>query len=230
MAERYAVICARGGSSRVPRKNILPIGGKPLIAHTIEAAKASGLFGHVVVNSEDDEILVAAEASGAELYRRPQALASGTTFMIQVVQEMIDSLGMADDDVVSILFPTCPLRNAEDIRGAYRLFVDHGATTPVAAVTEYEYPIQVALSIDGGGRLAPMFGDDYRKSTRHNDHAKAYRANYSVMFNTAGMLRRQGNLIGDAPIPFVMPFERSIDIDHPFQMEMARLLIEHGER
>jgi len=230
MSERYAVICARGGSTRVPRKNILPIAGKPMIAYTIDAARESGIFDRVIVNSEDREILEVAERCGAELYRRPAELATGTTFMIQVVQEMAETLGMADDDIVSVLFPTCPLRDASDIRGAYDAFVAAGGGTPLAAVAEYDYPIQVALQMNERGRLVPALGDAYRRSTRHNDHPPAYRANYAVMFNTAGNLKRQTNLIGDEPIAYVMPIERSLDVDTPFQMEIARLLIERGER
>ncbi len=230
MSKRYAVIGARGGSSRAPRKNVLPIAGKPMLAYTVEAARESGIFDHVIVNSEDSEILGIAERHGAELYRRPDRLASDTTFMIAVVQEMVQTLELADDDVVSVLFPTCPLRNASDIRGAYEAFMAAGGRTPLAAVAEYDYPIQVALQLNERGRLVPAFGDAYKRSTRHNDHAASYRANYAVMFNTAGNLRRQTNLIGDEPIAYVMPPERSLDIDTPFQMELARLLIERGAR
>ena len=228
MPKRYAVICARGGSSRVPRKNVMPIAGKPLLAYTIEAARDSGVFDRVIVNSEDQEILDAGQLHGAELYRRPDALATGTTFMIQVVQEMITRLELADDDIVSVLFPTCPLRNAEDIRGAYEAFFAAGGKTPLAAVAEYDYPIQVALQVNERGRLVPAFGDAYKRSTRHNDHPAAYRANYSVMFNTVGNLKRQTNLIGDEPIAYIMPLERSLDIDTPYQMKLATLLIEQS--
>jgi CMP-N,N'-diacetyllegionaminic acid synthase len=228
MPERYAVICARGGSVRVPSKNLLPIAGKPMIAYTIDAARESGVFGRVIVNSEDDAILAVAQHHGAELYRRPPALATATTFVIQVVQDMVQALDMQDEDVVSVLFPTCPLRSAADIRGAYDAFVAAGGRAPLAAVAEYDYPIQVALQLNDRGRLVPAFGDAYKRSTRHNDHPPAYRANYAVMFNTAGNLRRQTNLIGEEPIAYVMPIERSLDVDTPFQMQVARLLIEHG--
>jgi len=212
----------------VPRKNVLPIAGKPMLAYTIAAARESAIFDRVIVNSEDSEILEVAERHGAELYRRPDALATETTFMIQVVQEMVETLGFADDDVVSVLFPTCPLRNAADIRGAYDAFNAAGGLTPLAAVAEYDYPVHVALQLNERGRLVPIFDDAYKRSTRHNDHPAAYRANYAVMFNTAGNLRRQTNLIGDEPVAYVMPLERSLDVDTPFQMQLARLLIEQG--
>lgn len=226
MPNKYAIICARGGSSRVPKKNVIPIAGKPLLAYTIEAARDSEVFNRIIVNSEDDEILEVGEHYGAELYRRPLVLATGTTFMIQVVQEMIERLEFADEDIVSVLFPTCPLRNAEDICGAYKAFLDAGAQTPLAAVAEYDYPIQVALQMNENGRLIPAFSDEYKRSTRHNDHPTTYRANYAVMFNTVGNLKRQTNLIGDEPIAYVMPLERSLDIDTPYQMKLATLLIE----
>jgi CMP-N-acetylneuraminic acid synthetase len=141
---------------------------------------------------------------------------------------MINTLELSEQDVVSVLFPTCPLRTADDIRGAYATFLAGGGQTPVVAVAEYDYPIQVALKLEEGGRLSPVFEQEYRKSTRHNDHVGCYRANYAVIFNTAGNFRRQSNLIGQHPVSYVMPIERSIDIDTPFQFALAKLLIESG--
>ena len=197
------------------------------MAHTIEAAKQSGLFERILVSSEDEEILSVAARFGADPYRRSADLAQGTTFVIDVVKDVVRGVGMDDDDVVVVLFPTCPLRTGEDISEAYQLFVDQGGTTSVVAVTEYDYPIQVSLRLDHAGRLEPVFDASYRASTRHDDQEKAYRANYSILINTAGSYCSQSNLIGDSPIPFFMPLERSIDIDLPYHFEIARLLLEN---
>jgi CMP-N-acetylneuraminic acid synthetase len=222
----YAFIPARRGSKRVARKNLERIAGKPLLAYTVETALASGIFDHVVVNSEDTEILAVAAAHGAETYRRPAALASDTTYIIEIIQEMIRSLALPARTVLGVLFPTCPLRTTEDIRGAFALFEERGCGAPVVSVTSYEYPVQLALDLTADGRLEPLFPVDYRRSTRHNDHKRMYRANFAIIFNTCGVLAGQRNLIGERPWPYVMPPERAIDIDDPFQMDLVRLILE----
>ncbi len=221
-----AFIPARRGSKRVRRKNLETIAGKPLVAYTVETALESGVFDHVVVNSEDEEILALAEKYGGEGYRRPPALASDTTYIIEIIQEMIRSLPLGDDVVMGVLFPTCPLRTVEDIRAAFDLFERGGRTAPVVSVTSYEYPVQLALDVTEDNRLEPLFPADYRRSTRHNDHKRMYRANFAIIFNTCGVLRSQVNLIGERPVPYIMPPERAIDIDDPFQMDLVRLILE----
>ncbi len=214
----HAFIPARRGSKRVPHKNLILVNGKPLIAYTIETALQSGVFEGVIVNSEDDEILAVARSYGADTYLRPPELASDTTYIIEIIQEMIRALEWSDDTVLGVLFPTCPLRTAQDIQGAYQLFREQGGATPVVSVTSYEYPIQLALNIAEDNRLDPVFPEDYRRSTRHNDHRRMYRANFAIIFNTVGELKTQTNLIGRRPIPYIVPPERAIDVDDPHQM------------
>ena len=214
----HAFIPARRGSKRVPHKNLTLVNGKPLIAYTIETALRSGVFARVIVNSEDDEILAAARSYGADTYHRPPALASDTTYIIEIIQEMIRTLEWSDETALGVLFPTCPLRTTQDIRGAFQLFEQHGGATPVVSVTSYEYPIQLALNIAEDNRLDPVFPDDYRRSTRHNDHRRMYRANFAIIFNTVRELKTQTNLIGRRPIPYIVPPERAIDVDDPHQM------------
>ena len=226
MRNKIAVFCARGGSKRVKRKNLTMIDGKPLIAYGIEIARKAGIFDQVIVNSEDQEIIDAAGLYGADTYNRPESLATDTTFVIEVVQEMISTLGLMPDDSVAVMFPTCPLTEPEDIKSAYKIFKENGCQSPVVSVTKYEYPIQVALEVNNDNRLQPVFKEAYKSSTRHNSHSASYRANYSVIFNSAGNFLNQKNLIGQFPIPYVMPLERSIDIDEPYQMELAKLMIE----
>jgi len=222
----HAFIPARRGSKRVRNKNLTLINGKPLLAYTIETALRSGVFERVIVNSEDDEIRGVAQQYGAAIYGRPPELASDTTYIIEIIQEMIRTLAWPDDTALGVLFPTCPLRSTHDIQEAYRLFRANGGATPVVSVTSYEYPIQLALTITGDNRLEPVFPDDYRRSTRHNDHPRMYRANFAIIFNNVGNLKAQENLIGRRPIPYVMPQERAVDIDDPHQMQVIKLILE----
>lgn len=220
------VIPARGGSSRIPRKNLATVGGIPLFSHAIKVAKESKLFSRIVVNSDDDEILSVASEYGAETYQRPEAFGSGKVFVIEVLKEMFRSLGLGNNDVVGVLLPTCPLRKASDLRNAYRLFKAKGADKAVVSVASYETPIQLAHFMNRSGQLEAVFARDYQRSTRSTDHRIAYHYNEAIIFNTIGNLMRQHNLIGDAPYPYIMPAERSLLIDYSFQLELVRLMLE----
>lgn len=136
MPMNIAVIPARGGSKRIPRKNIKPFGGQPMIAYAIDAARASGLFEHVVVSTDDDEIAGVALEHGATVpFRRPLALADDQTITVPVighaVQWFIDH-GQAPDAACCI-YPCVPLLQAQDLRDAHALFVERGA--------DYVYPV-----------------------------------------------------------------------------------------
>jgi len=223
---KYAIICARGGSERVKHKNIRPLNDKPLIAYTIQTALDCKIFNKVIVNSEDDKILAISKKFGADLYLRPEHLAGSSIFVIEVIQEMINTMDLKDSDIIGILFPTCPLREVDDIHQAFNLFQKNEFKSPVVSVTAFDYPIQIALSINSDNYLTPVFKNDYKKSTRHTDYSNTYRANFAIIFNSVCNLRIQSNLIGKKPLPYVMPPERSIDIDDKFQFNLAELLME----
>ena len=131
-----AVIPARGGSKRIPRKNVKPFGGKPMIAYAIAAARESGLFEQVVVSTDDDQIAEVARAHGAAVpFRRPAALADDQTPTVPVIAhaaQWFADQGQAPDALCCI-YPCVPLLRAEDLRAAYELFVQRGAP--------YVYPV-----------------------------------------------------------------------------------------
>jgi CMP-N-acetylneuraminic acid synthetase len=226
----YAVIPARGGSKRVQKKNLAMIAGKTLLAYAVEVARNCGIFAKVLVNSEDEEILAAAADLAATPYRRPEYFGGDQVFIIEVLHEMIGTLGLADADVLGILLPTCPLRSEADVLEAYRIFLEQGGRVPVVSVALYDTPIQLAQFIVADGRLDPVFPEDYRKSTRSTDHQSAYRYNEAIIFNSVKNLKNQDNLIGQRPFPYVMPPERSIALDYPYQMEMVKLLLAQRQK
>jgi pseudaminic acid cytidylyltransferase len=136
MALNIAVIPARGGSKRIPRKNIKHFGSRPMIAYAIQAARDSGLFEHVVVSTDDDEIAAVARAHGASVpFRRPAHLADDQTVTVPVIahatQWFVDQ-GHAVDAVCCI-YPCVPLLRAADLQGAYAMFQERGA--------DYVYPV-----------------------------------------------------------------------------------------
>ena len=203
----------------------MSLAGKPLLAYTVEAAKHCNIFDQIYVSSEDPEVLSVAEAYGATSDSRPRHLSKDEVKIIEVIQEFLKRREISPDVHVGVLLATCPLRLPEDIRKAYSLFVDADGSAPVASVSPFERPVQVAQAINQRDRLQPIFPDEYLRTTRSQDHQTAYWYNGAIVFNIAKRLATQRTLIGEEPIPYVMPFERSIDIDHQFQLRMVESIL-----
>ena len=130
-----AIITARSGSKGLPNKNILPLDGKPLIAHTIIAAKESGMFDTVMVSTDSEEYAAIAREWGAEVpFLRSEENSSDKAGSWAVVREVLDEYKKRGEefDTLTLLQPTSPLRNAEDIRNAYKLMEEKGAHSVVS--------------------------------------------------------------------------------------------------
>jgi N-acylneuraminate cytidylyltransferase len=129
-ANRIAIIPARGGSKRLPRKNIMNFGGKPLLAWSVEAALRSGVFDEVIVSTEDEEIALAARAAGASVpFLREKCTDDHVTISdvaLHVLEQYSAKLGKFFE-TVAVLQPTCPLRTAEEVRTAIDAFEESGA-------------------------------------------------------------------------------------------------------
>ena len=136
MTQIVGIIPARGGSKGVPKKNIRPIMGKPLIAYTIEVALESQLLGKVIVSSDDEEIMVVSRQYGAEVpFTRPAELALDTTPMVPVLQHAVRFLEDRDNirfDYILLLQPTNPVRQVEDINSALGKLVETGADSVIS--------------------------------------------------------------------------------------------------
>ncbi len=211
-AEVLGIIPARGGSKGVPRKNVLPLGGRPLIAWTIEAGLAAETVTRVVVSTDDDEIAAEAEAAGAEVIIRPADLAGDTAptepAMLHVLDTLRDTEGYAPD-AVALLQCTSPLRGADIIDSGVRLLLDSGCDA-VMTVT----PIQHWY-------LAGQTGEDdvfaaeyeYAGRPRSQDMPHKYRENGALYVTRTEAFRRFGNRLGGEVRVLVMDPVRSLDID-----------------
>jgi len=144
-----AIIPARGGSKRIPRKNIKTFAGQPMIAYSINAALASGCFDDIVVSTDDAEIAEVSESFGASVpFMRPESLATDVAGTMPVVEHAIKSLSYNNQiQHVCLIYPTAPLINSINIAKAYHLFIKSNATYTFSAVT-YPSPIQRALKFD----------------------------------------------------------------------------------
>ncbi|TQE98384.1 MAG: pseudaminic acid cytidylyltransferase, partial [Spiribacter salinus] len=168
------IIPARGGSKRIPRKNIRDFCGKPIIAWSIEAAQQSGLFQHIVASTDDDEIAAIAESLGAKApFRRPPELADDHTPTRPVVNHAIRDVEhrFGRPDYICTIYPTAPFIKADDIKRGLEQLTASGADFAFTA-TSFAYPIQRALKRTASGGVA-MFQPEHRK-TRSQDLEPAY--------------------------------------------------------
>ncbi len=171
MAERpLAVIPARGGSKRIPRKNVRPLGGRPMIAYTIEAAIESGIFGRIVVSTDSEEIAAAAADAGAEVpFLRAPALADDVTPVSAATADALERLDPTGEvyGAVAQLMPNCPLRTAEDIRESFAAF-EAAQSEAQLSVTRFGWQNPWWAMLRGeGGELEPLF--ETRVTSRSQD-------------------------------------------------------------
>ncbi|MEZ8094469.1 cytidylyltransferase domain-containing protein [Photobacterium swingsii] len=222
-----AIIPARGGSKRLPRKNVLPLAGKPLIVWTIEAALESGVFDRVVVNTDDQEIADIAIHYGAEVpYLRPDELATDTATTLDVLkhqlQYAVSEWGGYDDFV--LLQPTSPLRTGQDIRNAWALYSQHEVES-VVAVTEVEHPIQWTYKANDDQTLSPLFDDNLKRSQDCEQHFRLNGAIYITSIDS--VLARHTLIHPSSNMGYQMPANRSLDIDEEFDFVIAQSILTH---
>ncbi len=221
------VITARGGSKGVPRKNIRPLGGKPLIAWTIDAARHSTGLTSFLVSTEDEEIARVSREHGAPVpFLRPAELASDTAKSIPVIQHALEWLTREQGetyDAVMILQPTSPFRTAADIDEAIRILRETGADSVMSMVKLEDYSPKKLKRIAGDGRILPLFEDEGRESAQRDAAEAVYKRNCAI-YLTKTRLLVTGDLFGADSRAHVMPAERSVDINTPFDFLVAETL------
>lgn len=218
-----AIIPARGGSKRLPRKNVLLLQGAPLIAWTISAALKSSRVDTVVVSSDDDEILDIASRYNVYLRKRPDVLASDTARSIDVIRdalEFLDHSGRHFDTAV-LLQPTSPLRIASDIEDALRLFREGGGAS-VVSVTELGYPSEWVGQVQDDGSMLEFAVLEGRASA---PPLLRYRLNGAVYVFSVPHFKAWGNYYTARCIAHIMPKERSVDVDTLTDLQYCEFLL-----
>ena len=164
----HVIIPAKGSSSRLEKKNIRPLNGKPLLVYAIETAQEWGRTSSIYVNSDDEDVLRIAVENGAECYKRPSELGKGDVLAIEVVKDQILTQQINLHDIIVLLQVTCPLRNDVDLENAFKLFIDNGMKAGVVSVTEFEKAPEQAFYIGKQNRLLKKYPGDYHLLT--HDH------------------------------------------------------------
>jgi CMP-N-acetylneuraminic acid synthetase len=226
--EILAIIPARGGSKGVPRKNIREIAGKPLIAWTIETALSCDRLDRVIVSTEDEEIAKIANQYGAEIpFLRPLDIAQDDTPDLPVYQHALSWLNEHEKycpDIIVWLRPTVPLRVAEDIEGAIGLLTETKADC-VRTVCEAEHHPYWMKQLNGD-RLLPFLKEiKVEKYYRRQLLPPVYRLNGAVDVTWRERVMENGLLYSGDVRGYVMPGERSIDLDNELDFLFADLLI-----
>lgn len=218
---KLAVIPARGGSKRIPRKNIKPFCGKPMIAYAIEAARATGLFAHVVVSTDDPEISAIAKKYGAETpFERPSELADDYTPTVPVIAHAItffESMGLSFDYVCCI-YPCVPLIQFKDIEAALKLLQDTNEADYSLPITAFTSPIQRALRCNPSGRLTSFFPEYELRRTQ--DLELAYHDAGQFYWGRKKAWLTNPN-IHQSAIGLLIPNWRVVDIDTQEDWERA---------
>ena len=205
------LIPARGGSKGLPGKNTRLLAGRPLLEWTVRAARASGRIDRLILSTDDVGIAAAGTACACEVpFLRPAELAGDTTPMIDVVLHALDALGEGFDLVV-LLQPTSPLRSGQDIAACVDLCAETGAPSVVAVTPVSESPYWM-FTLDPGQSLARLL-PEASVQTRRQDLPPSYLINGAVYAAQPDWLRRHRAFLTADTKGYVMPRERSVDID-----------------
>ena len=218
--KNIAVIPARGGSKRIPRKNIKDFNGKPLIAYPIIQALKSNLFDDVIVSTDDEQIAAISEEYGAKVpFLRDKTLADDFTGTFAVVKDAYNRLKEEyTPDTVCCIYATAPLLTAEHLSNAYSKFQNSDASSLVS-VCEFSFPIQRAFIVNEDGYIS--YREPEYAMTRSQDLAKCYQDCGLFYIYSKELLEGQ---IEDKTISYQMPRHRVIDIDTPEDWDYARAL------
>lgn len=222
-----ALVVARGGSKGIPGKNIIPLGGKPLIAWTIEAARRASCIDRVVLSTDCPDIRETGISCGAEApFLRPEELARDDTPSMAVVLHALQWLEEKEKykaKWLMLLQPTSPLRTTADIVAASELAISRRAPAVVSVCPVSKHPYWTK-TIDSTGRLSNLI-NDVPSFSRRQDLPAAYALNGAIYLVDCEVLRLQKTFSPDGTLAYVMPPERSLDIDTPWDLQLVDLIL-----
>lgn len=215
-----AIIPARGGSKEILRKNIREVGGRPLIGWTIEEAKKSRYIDRLILSSDDAEIIGIAKSLGCEApFVRPASLSQDDTPGIDPVLHALEEL--PDYDIAILLQATSPLRNVSDIDGCIEYLIDEQANVCVSVTLAQQNPHWM-YTLTGNGIIHPLL-PNLKTVSRRQDLPEAYILNGAIFIAFRNWLTKHKSFLADETLGYVMPADRSLDIDSNLDLEIMNL-------
>lgn len=221
---RLAIIPARGGSKRIPRKNIRPFAGKPIITYSIRAAMESGVFDRVIVSTDDDEISAIARAAGADIpFMRPDALADDHTGTHAVVKHALQWFAGRGEvfDQACCIYATAPFVQARHLREGLEKLETSGKLYAFS-VTSFPFPIQRAIRINGAGAVEAMYPE--HALSRSQDLDEAYHDAGQFYWGRAEAFLNDVAIFSAASVPVILPRYLVQDIDTLEDWHRAELM------
>ncbi|MFD2206854.1 cytidylyltransferase domain-containing protein [Kiloniella antarctica] len=223
---RLAIIPARGGSKRIPKKNIRDFCGKPMIGHILETAQDSGLFNVIHVSTDCEEVnAVASELGFKPDFSRPSELADDYTPLIPVLRFVVNAYQKRGQefDQVWMFFPCAPLISIQDLRGIQRLFDAHGGRCSVITVGAYAAPIERGYKRSDDGALTPLNPEKF--TVRTQDLSETYfEAGACAVFSATRILGSEGYGSNLDYVGYILPKSKAIDIDDDDDWKVAEAI------
>ncbi|WP_085577824.1 MULTISPECIES: pseudaminic acid cytidylyltransferase [unclassified Pseudomonas] len=216
-----AIIPARGGSKRIPRKNLKPFDGVPMIVRSIRTALESGLFDQVVVSTDDQEIAEVAQSHGAQVpFLRPASLADDFTGTAAVIEHALRQLPAFD--YACCVYATAPLLQARYLREGFEALERHPDKSFAFSVCGFGFPVQRALTLDGQGALTALYPEF--RNTRSQDLPEAFQDAGQFYWGRREAWLRGEVLYSPASLPVILPRHLVQDIDTPEDWMRAEYL------
>lgn len=223
-----AVITARGGSKGLPGKNIKLLGGKPLIAYTIEVAKKSKLISHLIVSTDDKGIAEVAKRFGAEVpFMRPKELATDEAGHLGVMKHAVAFMEKKEGiifDYVVILQPTSPFKTADDIDNTIKVISAKKADSAVSMIEvgKDNHPVKIKKILNG---MVVPYCVKEKEGLRRQDIPVAYKRSGDVYVINRDLLMKKNKIFGKRIAGFLVPSERSVDINNEFDWFRAEYIL-----
>lgn len=222
-----ALIPARGGSEGIPRKNLAPFLGEPLIARTLREARGCSRLTRILVSTDCEEIAAVSRVHGGEVpFLRPKELAGGLVPMVEVMRHVLLELEQREvyrPDVVVLLQPTSPMRTARHIDEALDLLEKTEAESVVSL-----YPAKIPpwwmRTIDPEGRVQ-LLVEGRLNAAQRQEFPPVYALNGAIYASRRSVILEKGKVLGDDIRPYLMPQDESIDVDTPLDLELAEYMV-----
>lgn len=225
------LVPARGGSKAIPRKNLALLTNKPLIAWTVEVAIESGSLDRLVISTDDPEIAQVGKKLGAEVpFLRPTELATDTSTSMDVILHAIrwfDENESYRPDFVLLLQPTSPLRTVTDIRKSIELAFAKRADSVVSVCETHQHPLWMK-GVNEEGKLVDLYPQS-SAPTRRQDLPSVFALNGAIYLALRTFLLSERTFISDCTYAYVMPENRSLDVDTPWDLHLADLILRDRE-
>ena len=221
---RLAVIPARGGSKRIPRKNIVPFCGRPMIAYALEAAADSGMFDKIHVSTDSEEICQVVQTLGFPVdFKRDANLADDFTGLVPVLRWVLDQYRLRGEvyDQICCISPNAPLIRGQDIIEAFDIFTQHSAQYPLLVVARFPVPVEWAFRRSEDGLMTAVSPENLTRRSQDLPHAY-YECGPFTIWNPLHLA--SDNPLTGQVLSYVLPAERAVDIDTPEDLIYAERL------